>query len=195
MRLLAEQARKATPAVLNEPRASPRGRNSERNLGEKFHTGCAGQATLTRGSTTGNVRYPGFLAEDLVLALPNANTIGLWARFHYPAVLDLGVARMQKTNARCCARPVRGLKNRSDMQAALRHAHALFEIMLPERRLVSALCIRGCVREGYVREGCVREGYVREGYDREGYDRELNCMRGSLLAVSPWPVAAAGELS
>jgi hypothetical protein len=59
---------KATPAVLNEPRASPRGRNSERNLGEKFHTGCAGQATLTRNSTTGNVRYPGFLAEDLVLA-------------------------------------------------------------------------------------------------------------------------------
>ena len=72
-------APKATPAVLNEPRASPRGRNSERNLGEKFHTGCAGQATLTRGSTTGNVRYPGFLAEDLVLALPIANTIGLWA--------------------------------------------------------------------------------------------------------------------
>jgi hypothetical protein len=61
---------KATPAVLSEPRASPRGRNSERNLGEKFHTGCAGQATLTRSSTTGNVRYPGFLAEDLVLALP-----------------------------------------------------------------------------------------------------------------------------
>ena len=76
--------RKATPAVLNEPRASPRGRNSERNLGEKFHTGCAGQATLTRNSTTGNVRYPGFLAEDLVLALPNANTIRLSTRFHYP---------------------------------------------------------------------------------------------------------------
>ena len=75
---------KATPAVLNEPRASPRGRNSERNLGEKFHTGCAGQATLTRGSTTGNVRYPGFLAEDLVLALPNAKTIELSTRFHYP---------------------------------------------------------------------------------------------------------------
>ena len=63
-----QAAPKATPAVLNEPRASPRGRNSERNLGEKFHTGCAGQATLTRNSTTGNVRYPGFLAEDLVLA-------------------------------------------------------------------------------------------------------------------------------
>jgi hypothetical protein len=61
-------APKATPAHLNEQRASPRGRNSERNLGEKFHTGCAGQATLTRNSTTGNVRYPGFLAEDLVLA-------------------------------------------------------------------------------------------------------------------------------
>ena len=59
---------KATPAVLSEPRASPRGRNSERNLGEKFHTGCVGQATLTRSPTTGNVRYPGFLAEDLVLA-------------------------------------------------------------------------------------------------------------------------------
>ena len=56
-----------------ELRAEPRG---------KFHTGCAGQATLTRSSTTGNVRYPGFLAEDLVLALPMPNTIGDLARFH-----------------------------------------------------------------------------------------------------------------
>ena len=33
---------KPRPRSLAEPRASPRGRNSERNLGEKFHTGCAG---------------------------------------------------------------------------------------------------------------------------------------------------------
>ena len=73
--------RKATPAVLNEPRASPRGRNSERNLGEKFHTGCAGQATLTRNSTTGNVRYPGFLAEDLVLACLRQTLSDFWHDF------------------------------------------------------------------------------------------------------------------
>ena len=72
---------KATPAVLNEPRASPRGRNSERNLGEKFHTGCAGQATLTRNSTTGNVRYPGFLAEDLVLACLCQTLSDIWHDF------------------------------------------------------------------------------------------------------------------
>ena len=72
---------KATPAVLNEPRASPRGRNSERNLGEKFHTGCAGQATLTRNSTTGNVRYPGFLAEDLVLACLCQTLSDFWRDF------------------------------------------------------------------------------------------------------------------
>ena len=72
---------KATPAVLNEPRASPRGRNSERNLGEKFHTGCAGQATLTRNSTTGNVRYPGFLAEDLVLACLRQTLSDFWHDF------------------------------------------------------------------------------------------------------------------
>ena len=72
---------KATPAVLNEPRASPRGRNSERNLGEKFHTGCAGQATLTRNSTTGNVRYPGFLSEDLVLACLRQTLSDFWHDF------------------------------------------------------------------------------------------------------------------
>ena len=76
-----QAAPKATPAVLNEPRASPRGRNSERNLGEKFHTGCAGQATLTRNSTTGNVRYPGFLAEDLVLACLCQTLSDIWHDF------------------------------------------------------------------------------------------------------------------
>jgi hypothetical protein len=95
-----QAVRKATPAVLNEPRASPRGRNSERNLGEKFHTGCAGQATLTRNSTTGNVRYPGFLAEDLVLTCLRQTLSDIWHDFTSvsPAICcskQIGNARVQ----------------------------------------------------------------------------------------------------
>jgi hypothetical protein len=121
-----------------------------------------------------------------VLALLNANTIGLSTRFHYPVdaicrgadfTVRYGAMRQGWQPQR------RGPVFGQDQLATGTHPKP---VRKAKRRRYSApppiwpSTIRGCAREACVRATCDPEACVREVYDPEACDPYLRCDRDGL---------------